>query len=81
MRVAIDAVGRIVVPKPVRQQLGVSGPTELELTVADGRLELSVVDLQARVEERDGVATIVTDTPTAALDPSSVRAAIDSVRR
>lgn len=74
MRVAIDAVGRIVVPKPARELLGITGPAELELTVSDGRVELAVVDLPARVEERDGVPLIVTDAPTSPLDANIVRA-------
>jgi bifunctional DNA-binding transcriptional regulator/antitoxin component of YhaV-PrlF toxin-antitoxin module len=81
MRIAIDGVGRLVIPKALRDELGVDGPTDLELTASDGRLELTVADVPARVEERDGFPVIVTDQP---MDPMSVaetRAAIERVRR
>ena len=35
-------MGRIVIPKPMRDALGIDGPTELELTERDGALELTV---------------------------------------
>src|SRR5829696_6724388 len=59
MRVAIDAVGRLVVPKPLRDELGIGGPTELELTARDGVLELAVADVDARLEERDGTPVMI----------------------
>jgi len=49
MRVAIDGVGRLVIPKTLRDELGLRGPTDLELTAVDGRLELTVTDVPARV--------------------------------
>jgi AbrB family looped-hinge helix DNA binding protein len=81
MLVAIDAVGRIVIPKSLRQELGISGPTELEVQAADGRLELAVPDVPARVEVRDGLPVIVTDRPMEPLTIDEARAAIDRSRR
>jgi bifunctional DNA-binding transcriptional regulator/antitoxin component of YhaV-PrlF toxin-antitoxin module len=81
MRVAIDGVGRLVIPKPLRDELGVHGPTDLELTAADGRLELTVVDVPARVEESDGFPVIATNQPMDPLSIGDTRAAIDRVRR
>jgi bifunctional DNA-binding transcriptional regulator/antitoxin component of YhaV-PrlF toxin-antitoxin module len=81
MRVAIDGVGRLVIPKSLREELGVDGPTELELTAADGRLELTVADVPARVEERDGFSVIVTDQPMEPLSVAQTRAAVERVRR
>jgi len=81
MRVAIDGVGRLVIPKALREQLGVRGPTDLELTAADGRLELTVADVPARVEERDGFPAIVTDSPMPKLTVAETRAAVERVRR
>jgi AbrB family looped-hinge helix DNA binding protein len=81
MRVAIDAVGRLVVPKAVRESLGITGPSELEITARDGLIELSVPDVPARVERHDGRPVIVTDEPMAPIDIEDVRAAIDRVRR
>jgi bifunctional DNA-binding transcriptional regulator/antitoxin component of YhaV-PrlF toxin-antitoxin module len=81
MRVAIDGVGRLVIPKTLRDELGVDGPTDLELTASDGRLELTVADVPARVEERDGFPVIVTDQPMEPMSTAETRAAIERVRR
>ncbi len=51
MRTTIDAAGRLVVPKPLRDQLGFAPGTELELNVVDGRLEVAI---PSRVRVEDG---------------------------
>lgn len=81
MRIAIDGVGRLVIPKPLREELGVRGPTDLELTAVDGRLELTVADVPARVEDRDGFPVIVTEKPMAPMSTAETAEAIDRVRR
>jgi bifunctional DNA-binding transcriptional regulator/antitoxin component of YhaV-PrlF toxin-antitoxin module len=42
MKVAIDSVGRLVIPMALRQELRITGPTELEIGARDGVIELSV---------------------------------------
>jgi len=42
MRTTIDQGGRLVVPKPLRDQLGFTPGSELELSAIDGRLEVSM---------------------------------------
>jgi AbrB family looped-hinge helix DNA binding protein len=81
MKVAIDAVGRVVIPKSLRDELGLNGPANLELTAADGRLELTVADVPAHVEEQNGLPVIVTDEPMAPMSVAETRAAIERVRR
>jgi len=81
MRITIDSVGRLVIPKAIRTELGITGPTELEIEARDGVIELAVSDVPARVEDRpDGVVIA----PEAAMKPltvEDVRAAIDRTRR
>jgi AbrB family looped-hinge helix DNA binding protein len=81
MRVSIDSVGRMVIPKSFREELGISGAAELELHASDGRIEMTVPDATARVEQRDGLPVIVTDEPMAPLTVDATRTAIDRVRR
>jgi AbrB family looped-hinge helix DNA binding protein len=81
MRVAIDKVGRIVIPKSMRDELGIDGPTELELTAVDGRLELTVPYIKAHLEERDGFTVIVPDEPVPPMTTEMVREAIERSRR
>lgn len=81
MRVAIDAVGRLVIPKPLRDELGIVGPADLEMVAADGRLELHVADVPARVEDRDGFPVIVLEREIGSLDEEETRAAVERIRR
>lgn len=77
----MDSVGRLVVPKALRGELGITGPTELEVVARDGVLELAVADVPARLGDRGGDPVIVTDQPMRPLAVEDVRAAIDRVRR
>ena len=52
MRTTIDAAGRIVVPKPLRDELGVHPGQILELEVRDGRLEVEIAPIEMRLERR-----------------------------
>ncbi len=81
MKVAIDSVGRLVVPKALRAELGITGPTELEMIARDGVIELALADVPARIEDREGDPVIVTEGPMKPLTVQDVRAAIDRVRR
>jgi AbrB family looped-hinge helix DNA binding protein len=50
MRTTIDAAGRLVVPKPLRDELGFAPGAELDLQAVDGRLEVTMPS-RVRVEE------------------------------
>jgi len=50
MRTTIDAAGRVVVPKALRDELGFVAGTELEARAVDGRLEVAIAS-RVRVEE------------------------------
>jgi AbrB family looped-hinge helix DNA binding protein len=51
MRVTIDAAGRLVVPKALRDELGFTAGAELEVGVVNGALEVRV---PSRVRIEDG---------------------------
>jgi len=55
MTVTIDSAGRIVVPKAVRDNLGLKPGTELTLTEADDRITLTPVAHKSHLVKRDGV--------------------------
>lgn len=81
MRVSIDAAGRMVVPKSLRAELGITGAAEVEVRSADGYLELTVPDTPARVEMRDDLPVLVAETPPAPLTADDVRRTLERVRR
>jgi AbrB family looped-hinge helix DNA binding protein len=51
VRTTIDGAGRLVVPKPLRDELGFAAGTELELAAVNGALEVRV---PSRVRVEDG---------------------------
>lgn len=79
MRTTIDAAGRLVVPKPLREQLGLAAGTELHLEAVDGKLEVTVPS-RVRLEETDRGPRLVADGP-AMLDSDQVRAVTERSRR
>ncbi|WP_354699221.1 Antitoxin VapB40 [Paraconexibacter sp. AEG42_29] len=82
MRVAIDDAGRLVIPKRLRDELGVQAAAELDIHAVDGHLELSVPDPQTEVQVRDGFPVFATrDGREEALTGDATRAAIERIRR
>lgn len=81
MRVAIDAAGRIVVPKRVRDELGLVAGTELELRSVDRRIELSVAATPMHLEEHAHGVVAVTDRAMPTLTSEQVRETLERVRR
>jgi AbrB family looped-hinge helix DNA binding protein len=59
MRTAIDGAGRVVVPKALRDALGLTAGQVLEIAERDGRLEVAPAPTPKRLaDEGDGVAAI-----------------------
>lgn len=81
MRVAIDAAGRIVVPKPLRDELGLTPGTELEISAVDRRLEIVVATTPMRLEEHEHGVVAVTDREMPVLTAAQVRETLERVRR
>lgn len=77
----MDSVGRLVVPKALRAELGIEGPAELEVSARDGVIELAVPDVPAHIEARRDSPVIMNDAPVKPLTVEDVRAALDRVRR
>ncbi len=81
MHVTVDRVGRIVIPKPLRDALGIGPDSQLEV-VADGaglRLE-PVQRAERRIDERDGLPILGTVAGTVITD-DDVRRLRDELQR
>lgn len=80
MRSTIDAAGRLVVPKAIRDQLQLAGGAAIEITERGGAIE--IVPVPATVEVVDGPdgAVLVPVDPLPPLTNDDVLATIDRSR-
>jgi AbrB family looped-hinge helix DNA binding protein len=81
MVTTIDSAGRIVVPKRLREQLGFKAGQKLELSAADGRLEVEHIPTPMRLQKREGRLVAVADQPMPVLSSQVVRETLEQVRR
>lgn len=78
MRAAIDSVGRIVVPKPLRDALGLQPGTEVEISRYGAGLQVVPSGRTARVVFEGGVPVATGDTR---IDDATVFGLLDAGRR
>lgn len=81
MKTSIDAAGRIVVPKPLRQALGFRPGVPLEIKASDGRLEIEVAATPMRLRKRGKGLVAVPDAELPELTAEMVRDTLERVRR
>jgi AbrB family looped-hinge helix DNA binding protein len=78
MHVSIDSAGRVVIPKPLRDELGFAPDVPLEAEVVDGHLELSAPYEPAQlVAGPYGPSFAATGTP---ISDAQVRRTLEAVR-
>ena len=83
VRVRVDKLGRIVIPKHLRDRLGLVPGTELEIGEGyEADLELSVPATPMHLErDENGGLYAVADGPTPTLTPEQVRETLERLRR
>ena len=81
MKVAIDAAGRLVIPKSLRQALGLKPGQALEIRAADGRLEIEIAPTPMRLKRRGRGIVAIPATTLPVLTASQVRETLERVRR
>lgn len=81
MKATIDAAGRIVVPKALRQALDPKPGQALEIRVGEGRLEIEIAATPMRPRRRGKGMVAVPETELPALTADLVRETLERVRR
>ncbi|HEY7960971.1 MAG TPA: AbrB/MazE/SpoVT family DNA-binding domain-containing protein [Solirubrobacteraceae bacterium] len=81
MVATIDAAGRIVVPKRLREELHFKPGQELELRAVDGRLEVEHRATPVRLEKQRGRLVAVADREMPTLTAEMVRETLEQIRR
>jgi AbrB family looped-hinge helix DNA binding protein len=81
IRASIDSAGRIVVPKAVRDALGVRPGQELDVRVTDGRLVIEVPATPMRLKRRRKALAAVPLPKLPPLTADQVRETLDRIRR
>jgi AbrB family looped-hinge helix DNA binding protein len=81
MKTTIDSAGRIVVPKRLRDEMGMRPGQLLELEVRDGRLQVEIAAMDIRLERRRHGPVAVANENLPTLTADLVRQTLERTRR
>ena len=81
MKSTIDTAGRIVVPKSLRDALGLKPGQPLEIRAGDGRLEIEITPTTMRLKKRGKGMVAVPNVELPTLTAEQVRDTLERVRR
>lgn len=81
MSTTIDPAGRLVIPKAVRDAMGLTPGTPIDVTFVDGRIEIEFTPMEADVVMEGRLPVIVPRHSLPALTDEMVRAAVEATRR
>ena len=80
MSITIDAAGRLVVPRHIRDAAGLRPGTELDIRLRGGCIELEPRALQVSIRTVKGVAVAVPSEPVEVLTAEAVARVLDADR-
>lgn len=78
MKSTVDSVGRVVLPKPLRDALGITPGATVDISRYGAGLQVTVGGRTARLIQEDGVLVATSETE---IDDDTVFALIDAGRR
>lgn len=81
MKSTIDTAGRIIVPKAMREALGLKPGQSLEIRASDGRLEIEVASTPMRLKKKGKGMVAVPDAKLPRLTADQVRETLERIRR
>lgn len=80
MKTTIDSAGRLVIPKRIREQAGLTPGAELEVRYCNGHVELEVAAANVRLERRGRFLVAVSGDPDSTLTNEMVEQTIEDIR-
>jgi AbrB family looped-hinge helix DNA binding protein len=81
MKSTIDGAGRVVIPKSLRQRLGLTGGEALDIRERDGRIEIEPAATSMALVERKGTSAAVPEEDLPPLTDDIVRETLERTRR
>ena len=81
MKTTIDAAGRLVIPKDIRQQAGLRAGMPLDVRVREGRIEIEPSPVKVKLEKRGRFLVAVPLEPLPPLTNQIVEETTRKVRR
>lgn len=80
MTSTIDAAGRLVIPKRIREAAGLRAGTRVRLRLESDRVVMEPVPLSVTLERRGTMVVAVPRTPVPVMSSDDVAKAIDEIR-
>lgn len=77
----IDAAGRLVIPKAIREEAELEPGAPLQIEVVDGRIEIVPQARSVRVVKKGHLRVAVPVEPSEPLSTAQVRRTLESIRR
>ncbi|UJP10893.1 AbrB/MazE/SpoVT family DNA-binding domain-containing protein [Microbacterium sp. KUDC0406] len=81
MSITIDAAGRLVVPKSVRDAMGLRPGIPVDVTFVDGHIEIEYAPIRAKIDTSAELPRLIPDGDVESIDDEIVRSVLDSTRR
>jgi AbrB family looped-hinge helix DNA binding protein len=81
MNVTIDKAGRLVVPKEIRDRMGLQAGDELEIEEFNGKIEISKPNRDRElIENEHGILTFAPDPSRPSITPEQAREQLERAR-
>ena len=81
MKTAIDTAGRLVIPKAIRDRLGLTGGQVVEIQERDGKIEIEAAPTPMTLVDHEEGPVAVPEKELPPLTDDIVRATIERTRR
>ncbi len=81
MRTTIDSAGRLVIPKPVRDAMGLEAGRQIDVVFTDGRIEIELAPIDVVIENDGRLPRAVPRDGVPPLTDRLVRETLEATRR